>query len=180
MFRRRKRKNSTGNGTHPEFPPLVSDSGTPSPFAVNVHRETKTSPVLPDVLKGAIEKAADWSRTGLASEGKIRPMVFFVHEDGTMKTASLSFKDELHKELLKTRISEKALAENAVAVIILTDMVSEGHKVVLSGVSPGMKASAYVDYGLDNGSKTITLWKINWMSQAVQNIFLDGIFDVTS
>jgi hypothetical protein len=67
-----------------------------------------------------------------------------------MKAVSLSFKDELHKELLKTRIREKALAENAVAVIILTEMDNEGHKVVLSGVSPGMKASAYVDYGLDN------------------------------
>jgi hypothetical protein len=43
-----------------------------------------------------------------------------------------------------------------------------------------MKASAYVDYGLDNGSKTITSWKINWLNQAVQNIFLDGIFDTTS
>jgi hypothetical protein len=180
MFRRRKRKNSTGNGTHPEPPTLVPNSATPFSFSVDVHRETKTSPVLSDAFKGAIEKAADWSRTGLASEGKIRPMVFFAHGDGTMKAVSLSFKDELHKELLKTRIREKTLAENAVAVIILTEMDNEGHKVVLSGVSPDMKASAYVDYGLDNGSKTITSWKINWMNQAVQNIFLDGIFDVTS
>jgi len=176
MFRRRKRKNSTGNGTHPEPPPLVPNSATPSPFSVDVHRENKTPPVLSDAFKGAIEKAADWSRTGLASEGKIRPMVFFVHADATMKAVSISFKDELHKELLKTRIREKALAESAIAVIILNEMDNEGHKVVLSGVSPGMKASAYVDYGLDNGSKTITSWKITWMNQAVQNIFLDGIF----
>ena len=176
MFRRRKRKDSAWNETHPEPPPLVPDSATPSPFSVDVHRENKTPPVLSDAFKGAIEKAADWSRTGLASEGKIRPMVFFVHADATMKAVSISFKDELHKELLKTRIREKALAENAIAVIILTEMDDEGHKVVLSGVSPGMKASAYVDYGLDNGSKTITSWKITWMNQAVQNIFLDGIF----
>ena len=176
MFRRRKRKHSAGNGTHPEPPPLVPNSATPSPFSVDVHRENKTPPVLSDAFKGAIEKAADWSRTGLASEGKIRPMVFFVHADATMKAVSISFKDELHKELLKTRIREKALAESAIAVIILNEMDNEGHKVVLSGVSPGMKASAYVDYGLDNGSKTITSWKITWMNQAVQNIFLDGIF----
>jgi hypothetical protein len=179
MFRRRRRKNSTGNGNHPEPPTLAPNFATPSPFSADVHRETKTSPVLSDAFKGAIEKAADWSRTGLASEGKIRPMGFFAHGDGTMKAVSLSFKDELHKELLKTRIREKALAEQAVAVIILTEMDNEEHKVILSGVSPGMKTSAYVDYGLDNGSKTITLWKINWMNQAVQNIFLDGIFDVT-
>ena len=180
MFRRRKRKNSTGNGTHPESPTLVPNSATPSPFSVDVHREIKTSPVLSDAFKGAIEKAADWSRTGLASERKIRPMVFFVHADGTMKAVSLSFKDELHKELIKTRIREKALTEKAVVVIILTEMDNEGHKVVLSGVSPGMKASAYVDCGLDNRSKTITSWKINWMNQAVQNIFLDGIFNADS
>jgi hypothetical protein len=180
MLRRRKRKNSTGNETHPEPPPLVPNSATPSPFSVDVHRETKTSPVLSDAFKGAIEKVADWSRNGFASEGKIRPMVFFVHVDGTMKAVSLSFKGELHKELLKTRIREKAVAENAFTVIILTEMDNEGHKVVLSGVSPGMKACAQVDYRFDNESKTITSWKINWMNQAVQNIFLDGIFDVTS
>jgi len=180
MFRRRKRKNSTGNETHPEPPPLVPNSATPSPFSVDVHRETKTSPVLSDAFIGAIEKAADWSRTGLASEGKIRPMVFFVHADGTMKAVSLSIKDEFHKELLKTRIREKTLTENAIAVIILTEMDNDRHKVVLSGVSSGMKASAHVSYSLDTQSKTITSWKINWLNQAVQNIFLDGIFDTTS
>ena len=85
MLRRRKRTNSTGNGTHPEPPTLVPNSATPSPFSVDVHRETKTSSVLSDAFKSAIEKAADWSRTGRASEGKIWPMVFFVHADGTMK-----------------------------------------------------------------------------------------------
>ena len=180
MLRRRKRKNSTGNGTHPEPPTLVPNSATPSPFSVDVHREIKTSPVLSDAFKGAIEKAADWSRTGLASERKIRPMVFFVHADGTMKAVSLSFKDELHKELLKTRIKEKALAENAFTIIILTEMDNKGHKVVLSGISPVMKVSACVDYRFDIESKTVTSWKINWLNQPVQNFFIDGIFDVTS
>ena len=155
----------------------MPNSATPSPFSVDVHRETKTSPVLSDDFKGAIEKVADWSRTGLASEGKIRPMVFFVHVDGTMKAVSLSFKGELHKELLKTRIREKALAENAIAIIILTEMDNEGHKVVLSGVSPGMKACAQVDYRFDNESKTVISWKISWLNQPFQNVFIEGIFD---
>ena len=180
MFRRRRKRNSTGNGTQPEPLTLVPNSATPSPLSVDVHRETETSPVLSDAFKGAIEKAAAWSKTGLASEGKIRPMAFFVYEDGSMKTASLSFKDELHKELLKTRIREKALAENAVTVIILTDMDYEGHKLVLSGVSPGMKGSACVDYNFDKGAKTVTLWKISWLNQRFQNVFIDGIFDTAS
>jgi hypothetical protein len=180
MFRRRKRKNSAGNGTHPEPPPLVPNSATPSPVAVDVHRETNTSSVLSDAFKGAIEKAADWSKSGLTSEGKIRPTVFFVHADGTMKAVSLSFKDELHKELLKTRIREKALAENAIAVIILTEMDNEGHKVVLSGVSPGMKGSARVDYDFDKGAKTVISWNMSWLNQPFQNVFIDGIFDTAS
>jgi hypothetical protein len=179
MFRRR-RKNSTGNGAHPDPPPLVPNSATLSPVAVDDHSETNTSSVLSDAFKRAIQKAADWSKTGLASEGKIRPMVFFVHADGTMKAVSLSFKDELHKELLKTRIREKALAESAVAVIIQTDMDNEGHKIVLSGVTPGMKGSACVDYNFDNEAKTVTLWKISWLKQRFQNVFIDGIFDTSS
>jgi hypothetical protein len=126
-----------------------------------------------------MEKVADWSRTGLTSEGKIKPMVFFVHADGTMKVVSLSFKDELHQELLKKRIRERAFAENPSAVIIQTDIDNEGHKVVLSGVTPGMRASARVDYAFDKNTKTVTLWKISWLNQRFQNAFLDGIFDTT-
>jgi hypothetical protein len=182
MFRRRKRKNSTVNGFQPESPPstLVPDSAVPSPIAVGAYHEIKSPPLLTDALKNAIEKAADRSRSELASEGKIKPMAFFVHPDGTMKTVSLPLRDGLQKEALIRRILEKALAESAFAVIILTEMENEGYKVVLSGISPGMKASACVDYRFDKESKTVTSWKINWLNQPVQNFFIDGIFDTTS
>ena len=182
MFRRRKRKNSTVNGFQPESPPstLVPDSAVPSPIAVGAYHEIKTPPPLTDALKNAIEKAADRSRSELASEGKIKPMAFFVHPDGTMKTVSLPLRDGLQKEALIRRILEKALAESAFAVIILTEMDNEGHTVVLSGVSPGMKASAHVNFNLDNESKTFTSWNINWLNQPVRNVFIDDIFDATS
>ena len=93
-----------------------------------------------------------------------------------MKTVSLSVKDEYQKEALIRRIREKALAENISTVIILTEMDDE-HTAVLSGVSPGMKGSARVDYSFDNKTKTIISWKISWLNQPVQNVFLDGIFD---
>ena len=49
--------------------------------------------------------------------------------------------------------------------------------MLLSGVSPGMKGSARMNYSFDNKTKTVTSWKMTWLNQPVQNVFLDGIFD---
>ena len=106
-------------------------------------------------------------------------MVFFVHEDGTMKAVSLSFTDEYQKESLIRKIREKARAERAFAVIFKTEMDAEKHTVVLSGVSPGIKISVCVDYSFDPESKTITSRTINWLNQSVQNTLIDEIFDTT-
>jgi hypothetical protein len=178
MFRRRKKNNSTTNEVEPGPPPRAPNPASPSSGAV--HHTTKTSPLLTDAFKGAMEKAAEWPRSELTSGGTIKPMAFFVHADGAMKAVYLSLKDEYHKESLIRRIREKALAENAFAVIILSEKDLEGHTVVLSGVSPGMKASVHVNYSIDAESKTVTSWKINWLNQPVQNVFVDDIFDATS
>jgi hypothetical protein len=179
MFRRRKKKNNTVNGdqSEPSLPFRVPNSAAPS--SVDVHHQTRASLPFTDAFKDAMEKAAGWTGHH-GSEGTIKPMAFFVHADNTMKAVFLSLRDEYNKESLIRRIREKALAENAFAVIILTEMDNEGHTVVLSGVSPGMKASARVNYSLDTESKTVTSWKINWLNQPVQNVFVDGIFDTTS
>jgi hypothetical protein len=133
---------------------------------------------LSDVFKSTIEKAADRSRNELVSEGKIKPMAFFIHADGTMKTVALSVKDEYQKDVLIRRIREKALEENIPTVIVLSKIDNE-HGMLLSGVSSGMKGSARVNYSFDNKTKTVTSWKITWLNQSVQNVFLDGIFDKT-
>jgi hypothetical protein len=132
---------------------------------------------LSDAFKSTIEKAADRSRSELVSEGRIKPMAFFVHADGTMKTVSLSLKDEYQRETVTRRIREKTLAENISTVIILTEMDHE-HTAVLSGVSPGMRGSASKSYNFDDKTKSVTSWKITWLNQPVQNVFLDGIFEV--
>lgn len=170
MFRRRKRKNNSENGSQPAPPPATSPT----------HQKTKTSPILTDAFKKAIEKAADWPRKDVASEGKIKPMVFFVHEDGTMKAVYLSLKDEYQRESLIQKIREKAHAEHAFAVLLLTEANTENHTVVLSGVSPGIKASVYVDYSFDPESKMITSRTINWLNQSFHDTLIDGIFDVDS
>ncbi len=132
---------------------------------------------MSDAFKSTIEKAADRSRSELVSEGRIKPMAFFVHADGTMKTVSLSLKDEYQRETVTRRIREKTLAENISTVIILTEMDHE-HTAVLSGVSPGMRGSASKSYNFDDKTKSVTSWKITWLNQPVQNVFLDGIFEV--
>jgi hypothetical protein len=179
MFRKRKRKNKTVHGAQPDSPPavLAPDSSISSPITVGVYRETKTPPLLTDAFMGAIEKAADRARSELASQGKIKPTAFFVYTDGTMKVVSLSFKDELQKDGLIRRIREKALAENASDVLVLTEAEHERHVMtVLSGATPGMSASARVDYSFDKETKTVTSWKMSWLDKPVQNVFLDGIF----
>lgn len=106
----------------------------------------------------------------------MKPMAFFLHADGTMKTIFLSVKDEHQKEALIRRIRDKVLAENILTVIMLTEMDGE-HMAILSGASPGVKGSARIDYNFDGKTKTIVLWKMRWLDQLVPNVFLDGIFD---
>jgi hypothetical protein len=181
MFRRRKKKNATANDTQSESPPSVhaSNSHTSSRAVVSVYQERKAPSLLTDAFKGTIEKAADRSRNELISEGKLKPMAFFVYADGTMKTVSVSVKDEYQREVLLRRIQEKVSAENISTVITLTEMDYE-HTAVLSGVSPGVRGSACIDYSFNNTTKTVDLWKITWLNQPVGNVFLDGIFDKTA
>jgi hypothetical protein len=180
MVRRRRKKNIPVDGILPEGTPAVVVPGsaiTPS-VAPGASRETaKASPRLPDAFLAAFEKAADRSRAELASRGKIKPTAFFVHADGTMQAVSLLLKDEHRKEALIKRIREKVLAENTFAVLTVTESGRGHREVVLSGVSPGVRASARVDYSFDDKTKTVTSWKMNWLNQAVRNPFLDGIFD---
>ena len=179
MFRRRKKKNETVNENQSGSPLPVRVPNTNTPRnTVDANHETKTPFLLTDVFKNTVEKAADRLKTALASEGRIKPMAFFVHPDGMMKTVSLSVKDEHQKEALIRRIREKALAENISTVIALAEMDNE-RGVVLSGVSPGMRGSARIDYSFDNKTKTVSSWKITWLNKSVQNVLLDGIFDKT-
>jgi hypothetical protein len=180
MFRRRKKKNRTINETQSESPQSVQlpNSDTHPRTIASTHQETKTSPLLTDAFKSTIEKAADRSRSELVSEGKIKPMAFFVQEDGSMKTVSLSVKDEFQKDVLIRRIREKALEENIPTVIVLSEIDNE-HGVVLSGVSSGMRGAARVNYNFDNKTKTVTSWKMTWLNQPAQNVLLEGIFDKT-
>jgi hypothetical protein len=183
MSRRRKKRADTKEGSLQESSPLSAIS----PDAPSFHDSTSSDhripapPLMTDAFKVAFERATASAKTELAFSGKIGPEAFFVYTDGTMKVVSLSFKDEFHQELLKRRIREKALAEKASAVLILAEGEHENPgMIIISGVIPGMRASARVDYAFDKNTKTITSWETHWLDSPLQNAFLDGIFDMAS
>jgi hypothetical protein len=179
MFRKRKRKPSAAQGTPQGSGPAVSAAdgqGTPPAPPVRPPRENKAPPLLTDTLKAAIEKAAERAKVELAAKGKLDPMIFFAHEDGTMKIASISLRDGQQKDVLIGRIKDKALAENAYAVLVVYDPDPKRHRAVLSAVSPGAKASVHLDYAYDGKTKTVTSWGLRWLNQPVQTPFLEGIF----
>ncbi len=175
MAWKRRRRNDKVNGSPPAV--VASDSSKSSPGSTGIDGETKTPPVLTGAFREAIEKAADRARSELASKGKMDSMVFFMYEDGILKTMTLTLRGAQQQEALARRIREKVLAENVLAVITLTEMGREQQVMVLSGVTSGARASARVEYGFDKGTKAITSWKVIWLAKPVQNVFLDGIFD---
>jgi hypothetical protein len=178
MFRKRKKKGYPPRESQPGATPAApqSDSPNPPPATPKEPREARTPPVLPEGFKAAIEKAADRAKVELAAKGKLETMVFFAHEDGTMKIASLILRDGQQKEVLIGRIKDKALAENASAVIVLSETDSKRQRATLSGVSPGAKASVHLNYGFDAKTKTVTSWELKWLNQPVRSPFLDGIY----
>ncbi len=181
MFRKRKKKNKAVRETQPEYlrPSQATGSDSAPQPAAGPHQKDKMPPALTDAFKSSMEKAADRSRNELISGGKMKPMVFFVYADGTMKTVTVSIKDGHQKEALRQRIREKASAENITAVITLTELENEG-RVIFSGASAGVRGSARVEYSFDSKTKTVTSWQMTWLNRPSRNVFLDGIFDRTN
>ena len=181
MARRGKRRDDGSSSSLQQSSPVsvMSPKAPSSNVSVGAdHRMPVPSP-LTDAFKKVFEKAVDRASNELVSSGKIGSAVFFVYTSGTMNVGVLSFKDELHEGLLKRRVREKALAENASAVILLTEGEKHG-TIILSGTAPGMRASARVDYVFDKDTRAITSWEPHWLDSPLKNAFLDGIFDTTS
>ncbi len=159
----------------------MSPDAPSSKGSIGTDQKIPAPPLFHVVFKAFVDRAVDGTKSELASSGQIGPTVFFVYPNGTMKAGALSFRDEFRRDLLKRRIREKALAENAAAVMVLTEGEGEGPgTVILSGAAPGMRASLRVDYAFDKNTKAITSWKTRWLHSPCRNTFLDGIFDTPS
>jgi hypothetical protein len=183
MPRRRNRRGDAANRSQPRPPlatPVPPASPVPPSPTVGADRRIDVVPPLSDAFRSIFERAADRARSDLASTGKVGTTAFFVYTNGTMKVVSFSFKGELQNDGLIRRIREKALTENASAVLVLTEVEHDRQRItVLSGVTPGTSASARLDYGFDKKTKTVTSWKMSWLEKPVLNVLLDGIFDKT-
>jgi len=171
---------------------------TPAPRAAETNGRTKI-PQIPPALKASIELAAELAKKELSFEGKVGAMAVFVYPGNgagnelgdpatVAKTVSLSSRNELQKEAVRKRITEKVRAETVSTVVIVADGKKEravrgpnnpaviSGSIVISGATPSSTASASVAYTFDKSAKTFSLWDLRWLDTAVDNYFLQGVF----
>jgi hypothetical protein len=156
-----------------------SPSSIPAPkdLPPEVASETNREASVPsEGLLKIFEKAVDRVKSDLGSKGRITPTAFFAYADDDMKVVSLSFKNDLQRDLRIERIREKVLTENAWAVLVLTE-VEPMSVAILSGVTSGEMASALLRYDLGAGTKDLASFRMSWVNHPARNIFLEGIFD---
>ena len=157
-FRRRKQKKSQATHTSvlPQaFPPAVPpEDGTKGPF-------------IPPFLMASVEKAADIAKRELSDTGRITPKALFVYDeqsDPRITVVSLNWRSEFEKDALARRLRDKALQENARAVVVMgIQPLEERHLVTLSGVTFETEVAASVDYVFDGATRTIDRWELRWL-----------------
>ena len=109
--------------------PSTPDSPMPAAPPLAGAAANRAKPSLPAVLRATFERAADMAKRALGSQGRAVPIAVFAYKgepghaegDGNeFKSVSLVWRTELQKETIKKRIKEKAFAERASAVVVLT------------------------------------------------------------
>jgi hypothetical protein len=149
------------------------------------------------MLRITLEKAADMAKKELASRGRVEPMaVFGYHGEAyageaggdVFKAVSLVWRTELQKEAVRKRVREKAAAEGAAALVVLTRAAGEGGgarqrdnadqkgTLVFTGAMPGARGVARVAYVFQKEAKTFASWEMRLSFETLENFFLDGIF----
>jgi len=132
----------------------------------------------------------------LGSAGGALTMACFIYEgaakeDGSkqadIKAVSLSWKTEFQKELVRKRVREKALKEEASAVVIVADAetAATGERqnnsakrrraIVISGAGRNGNATATIPYTIDGEQKSVSFGEMQWLKGPSYNFFLDGI-----
>jgi len=114
-----------------------------------------------------------------------------VKEDGSkpadIKAVSLAWKSEFQKELIRKRVREKALKEEASAVVIVTDgeNTSAGERqsnsakrrraILLCGAGQNGNASVTIPYTIEGDQKSVSFGEMQWLNGPSYNFFLEGI-----
>lgn len=190
---RRKRRTPPYVKGDPNAPDSPAPAAPPPAGAGANHAKIS----LPAVLRAAFERAADMAKRALAGQGTVAPMAVFAYkgepgqQEGTtdeFKSVSLLWRTELQKETIKRRIREKASAERASAVVVLTRALTEGGAtrtkapsqqkgtLVFSGATPNARASAKATYVLEKEAKTLSSWEMRLSTEPGETFFLEGVF----
>ncbi len=161
-FRRRKQKK--GHATQTSVPSHASSPAVP------LEDGTK-GPLIPRLLMASVERAADLAKRELSDKGRITPKALFVYDeqsDPRITIVSLAWRNEFEKDALARRIRDKALQEDARAVVVMGIQPS---LVTLSGMTFETEVIASVDYTFDGGTRTIGRWELRWLKVAPGSIY---------
>lgn len=190
MSRRRKKRSGTPDAASPSRPAVSPPEGLSGPPAGQV----RTGAALE--FAPLFERIAATIRKELGSAGGAGTMACFVYEgavkeDGSkpadIKTVSLAWKTEFQKELIRKRVRDKALREEASAVVIVTDAeaatASERQNssskrrraIVISGAGRNGNATAMIPYTIEGETKTVSFGEMQWLNGPSYNFFLEGI-----
>lgn len=202
-----------GQGERPSRPrfqqPSQRPQGQTSPKPATQQRPQEPGPRIkysqvPQALKTSIEVASELAKKELSFRGKIGSMAVFVYPDigaapegasdqgETVRTVTLSNRNELQKEAVRKRIREKVAAEAISAVILMMDGKKErpsrvpsnqptvAGSFVITGVTPSAGASASVAYSFDKITKAFTAWDFRWLDSFVDDYFLQNVFGTDS
>ena len=157
----------------------TNGSSRSSPHAVATN--TPGVEVIPEFLKAAVEKAADMAKDQLASTGRITPAALFVYGSDTVPETnrtimvSLYWRNELQKETARRRIREKALAEGARAVVVLS--IKDRTLMISGRSSTNIPVTASVDYEYQRDTRVVSRWEVHWLNTPESDFFLEDIFD---
>ena len=132
------------------------------------------------------QRAVAIAKKQLDVTGTIDPTALFVYgenfedaEESATKVVSIGWKDEIQKEIMRTRVHEKAQRENASALVLLMPVhASPAHKgqCVLSGAAPRQRAEASLTYALDGESNAFIFSELTWREGQAGDFFLEGLF----
>ncbi len=145
MSRRSKRRHRVTS----QMQAAASAAGVPASDKI----EISTPPPLrsQEVFRVLFQKAVAVAKNQLNATGRIDPTALLVYgknfkdaEESTTRVVSIAWKNELHKEVVRTRLREKTEQENVSAVVLLMPVhASPAHEVLAASKPPSNPAMTW-------------------------------------
>lgn len=133
-------------------------------------------------LRDLMGNALHFAATGWQYSGNIEPTALFLYgkdladlNENTTKVVSINWKNELHKEIIRTRIREKAEFENASAVVLFlpSNMSGPGRGTLLiTGAVRSAMETAAVNFVFDTGDRTFSFSDMTRVDEPADTFFI--------